>query len=68
MPLWFFFKPKHVGKGRERVKIKIIVLIISYMTPNRELRKKIAKKLKKSKKHHNNCFSSQNRSGKADKK
>ena len=68
MPLWFFFKPKHVGKGREREKIKIIVLIISYMTPNRELRKKIAKKLKKSKKHHNNCFSSQNRSGKADKK
>ena len=47
MPLWLFFKLKQVGKWRERVKIKIIVLIISYMTPNRELRKKIAKKLKK---------------------
>ena len=36
----FFFKPKQVGKGRERVKIKIIVLIISYLTRNRESKKK----------------------------
>ena len=39
------FKAKQVGKGRERVKIKIIVLIIFYSSPNREFKKK-----KKSKK------------------
>ena len=39
-----YFQAKQVGKGRERVKIKIIVLIISYPTPNRELKKKSSKK------------------------
>ena len=39
---------EQVWKGRERVKIKIIVPIISYPTPNREFKKKkIAKKFKK---------------------
>ena len=40
------FKPKQVGKGRERVTIKIIVQIFSYPTCYREFQK-IAKKEKK---------------------
>ena len=39
--------PKHVGKARERMKIKIIVPISSYPTRYKEFQKKIAKKLKK---------------------
>ena len=31
-PLWLLFKPKQVGKGQERVKIKIIAPISSYPT------------------------------------
>ena len=44
-----FFKQKQVGKGRERVKIKIFVPSISFLTRNREFKKnskKIQKKLK----------------------
>ena len=31
IPLWLHFRPKFVGKGRERVKIKIIVPLRSDM-------------------------------------
>ena len=48
-PLWLVFKPKQVGKGRERVKIKIKVPIISYPTRYRQFQKNI-KKIKKIKK------------------
>ena len=45
-PLWLLFKPKQVGKNRERVKIKIIVPISSYSTCYKEFQKK-SKKFKK---------------------
>ena len=48
-PLWLVFKPKQVGKGRERVKIKIKVPIISYPTRYRQFQKN-SKKIKKIKK------------------
>ena len=35
--LWLHFKPKHVEKGRERRKTKIIVPFRSYPTRNRNL-------------------------------
>ena len=49
-PLWILFKPKQVGKDREREEIKKIVPLSSYKTRNRKLKKKIAKKSKKLKK------------------
>ena len=58
---------EQVWKGRERVKIKIIVLIISYRTPNREFKKRNIKKIKKIKKHHYGFFPSETRLGKAEK-
>ena len=39
IPLWHHFKPKQVGKGREREKIKILVLLCSYPTRNRKFQK-----------------------------
>ena len=39
MPLWLHFEPKWVGKGRERVKIKIIVPFRSYQTRNTKFEK-----------------------------
>ena len=50
MPLWLLFKPKRVGKGREREKIKIIVSINSNSTHNREFQKN-SKKIQKIKKN-----------------
>ena len=44
-PLWRYFKPKQVGKCREREKIKIIVSFRSYSMRNKEFHKK-KKKLK----------------------
>ena len=44
--LWLHYKPKLVGKRREREKIKIIVPFRSYTTRNRKFQK-IAKKLEK---------------------
>ena len=38
-PLRLIFKPKQVGKGRERKKIKIIILINSHPTRNREFQR-----------------------------
>ena len=37
--LWHHFKPKQVGKGCEREKIKIIVVFRSNPTRNRKLQK-----------------------------
>ena len=65
--LWLLFKPKEVGKGREREKIEKIVPMSSYPTQNREFQKN-RKKIQKIKKHHYGFFSSQNRLGKAGKK
>ena len=50
-----YFLANPVGKGKERVKIKIIVLIISYLTRNSEL-KKIVKKFRKLKNTIITCF------------
>ena len=60
------FKPKQVGKARERVNIKIIIPISSYTTRYTESQKN-SKKIQKIKKHHCGFFSSQNRSGKPEK-
>ena len=40
IPLWLHFKPKQVGKGREREKIKIAFPFRSYPTGNRKFQKK----------------------------
>ena len=50
MPVWHDIKPEYVRKGRERKKINIVVLLRSYPTRNRKLKKKKAKKFKKIKK------------------
>ena len=57
MALWHPFKPKQVGKGRERVKIKIIFPLRSYPTRNR----KFQRNSKKIKKYHYGFISSKNR-------
>ena len=46
MSLWHPFKPKQVGKGREKEKIKIIVPLRSYPMRNRKLQRN-SKKIKK---------------------
>ena len=46
MALWHPFKPKQVGKGREREKIKIIVPLRSNPTRNRKFQRN-SKKIKK---------------------
>ena len=49
MPVWRHLKPEQVGKGRERKKINIVVLLRSYPTRNKKFKKnskKIQKKLK----------------------
>ena len=38
--LWLHFKPKQVGKGRQREKIKIVFPFRSYPTGNRKFQKK----------------------------
>ena len=60
--------PANPGWERQRKgeKKKIIVPIISYLTPNKEL-KKNSKKIEKTKKHHNRFFSGQNWMGKVEK-
>ena len=60
MALWHPFKPKQVGKGREREKIKIIVSLRSYPTRNRKFQKN-SKKIQKFKKSHYGFISSENR-------
>ena len=63
--LGLLFKPKHVGKGRKRVKIEIIVPDISNLISNREF-KKNSKKIQKIRQHHYGFFSGQNKLGKAE--
>ena len=65
-PLWLLFKPKQVGKAREREKMKIIVPSSSYSTRNREFQKN-SKKIQKRRKHYYGFFSRQNKFGKDDK-
>ena len=48
-PLWLLFKPKQVGKDREREEIKKIVPLSSYKTRSRKFKKK-SKKIEKIKK------------------
>ena len=63
MALWHPFKPKQVGKGQERQKIKIIVSLRSYPTRNKKFQKN-SKKMKKVKKYHYGFISSQKWVGK----
>ena len=63
-PLWFHFKPKQVGKGWKREKIKIIVSFRSYPTHNRKFQKN-SKKIQKIKQYHYGSISSQKRLEKA---
>ena len=58
MALWRPFKPKQVGKGREREKIKIIVPLRSYPTRNRKFQRN-SKKIKKVKNYRYGFISSQ---------
>ena len=60
MALWRPFKPKQVGKGRVRVKIKIIVPLRSYPTRNSKFQQN-SKKIKKVRKYRYGFISSQNR-------
>ena len=55
-------KPKLVGKGCEREKIKIVVPFRSYPTRNRKFQKN-SKKIQKIKIYHYGFISSQNRLG-----
>ena len=66
VPLWHHFKPKQVGKGRERVKIKILVPFRSYPTRNKKIQKN-SKKILKIRKYRYGFLSSQNRLKKAEK-
>ena len=54
------FKPKQVGKGRERENIKFIVTFRSNPTRNRKFQKN-SNKIQKIKKYRYVFFSSQNR-------
>ena len=60
MALWHPFKPKQVGKGREREKIKIIVPLRSYPKRNRKFQKN-SKKIQNIKKYYYGFISNQNR-------
>ena len=64
-PLRLPFWPKDVRKARERKKKKLSFRSIP-THPAIENSKKIAKKLKKLKKHHYGLFSSQNMTGQAE--
>ena len=60
MAIWHPFKPKEVGKGQEREKIKIISPFRSYTTRNRKFQKN-SKKIEKIKIYHYGIISRQNR-------
>ena len=64
--LWLHYKPKLVGKSREREKIKIIVPFRSYTTRNRKFQKN-SKKIRKTKQYHYRFILSQNRLENAEK-
>ena len=63
IPLWLHFKPKYVGKGCEREKIKIIVPFRSYPMHNGQFQKNN----KKIEKYHYGFISSKNRLEKIEK-
>ena len=65
MALWLYFKPKQVGKGRERGKIEIIVPFCSDPTRNRKFQKNSIK-IQKIKKQCYGFILSQNRLEKAE--
>ena len=65
-PLWIDFKKKMVGKGCERVKIRIIFPFRSYPTRNTNFEKN-CKKIQKIKKYHYDFISIQNRFEEAEK-
>ena len=67
MSVWLHLKPKNVGKGREREKIKIIVLFCSYPTRNRNFQKN-SKKIQRIKKSQFGYIISQNSTEKNEKK
>ena len=46
MPVWLHLKPEQVGKGRERKKINIVVLLRFDPTRNRKFQKN-SKKIQK---------------------
>ena len=48
-PLWLHFKPKQVGKGWKREKIRIIISFRSYPMHKRQLKKKVKKLWQKKK-------------------
>ena len=54
------FEPKQVGKGRECVKIKVIILFRSYQTRNTKLQKN-SKKIQNIKQFRYGYISGQNR-------
>ena len=56
MPLWVHFKPKQVGEGREKKKIKVIDPFRS----SKQKIKKNSKKIKKIKKYHYEFISNKN--------
>ena len=58
--LWFLFKPKLVGNGREREKIKIIVSFRSYPMRNRKFETN-SKKIQKIIKYYHGFISNQNK-------
>ena len=60
------FQEKEVGKGCERVKIRIIFPFRSYPTRNKKFQNN-SKKIQKTKRYHYGFISSQNRSEKAEK-
>ena len=66
LKLWHPIKPKQVGKGREREKIKIIVPLRSYTTRNLNFQKN-CNKIQKNKIYYYGFISSQNRMEKAEK-
>ena len=61
------FKPKQVGKNREKEKKKFVIPFRSSLTRNRKFQKRMARKLKNFQKKHYGFISSQNRLEKAEK-
>ena len=55
IPFWLHFRPKFVGKCREREKIKIIIPFSLNLTHKRKLQKN-SKKIQKVKKYHKASF------------
>ena len=66
IPLWLHFKPKSIGKGRERDKIKIIVTFRPYPMRNLKFQKN-CNKIQEIKIYHYGFISSENSLEKAEK-